>query len=82
VTHFHSKYKAKFSGTRSYSSIKSVLHGAGVVRATKQSGKRERMPLGGMMIHQDASTHKWGSGAALLNKLKYGYKVRPFSDSL
>jgi Winged helix-turn helix len=63
VAHFHSKYKAEYSGTRSYSWIKSVLQGASVVRVSKQRGKhrikRERMPLEGMMIHQDASTHKW-----------------------
>jgi hypothetical protein len=63
VAHFHSKYKAQLAGTRSYSWIKSVLQGAGVVKSTKRRGKhrikRERMPLAGMMIHQDASTHRW-----------------------
>ena len=63
VAHFHSKYKAEGTGVRSYSWIKSVLQGAGVVRASKVRGKhrikRERMPLVGMMIHQDASTHRW-----------------------
>lgn len=63
VAHFHSKYKAQLAGTRSYSWIKSVLQGAGVVTSTKRRGKhrikRERMPLAGMMIHQDASTHRW-----------------------
>ena len=63
VAHFHSKYKAEFAGARSYSWLKSVLQGAGVVKACKLRGKhrikRERMPLVGMMIHQDASTHRW-----------------------
>lgn len=63
VAHFHSKYKAEFKGARSYSWIKTVLQGAGVVRTSKRRGKhrikRERMPLAGMMIHQDASTHRW-----------------------
>ena len=63
VAHFHSKYKAELSGARSYSWLKSVLQGAGVVKACKVRGKhrikRERMPLAGMMIHQDASTHRW-----------------------
>jgi hypothetical protein len=63
VAHFHSKYKTQLAGTRSYSWIKSVLQGAGVVKSTKRRGKhrikRERMPLAGMMIHQDASTHRW-----------------------
>lgn len=63
VAHFHSKYKAEFAGSRSYSWLKSVLQGAGVVRSHKRRGKhrikRERAPLVGMMIHQDASTHRW-----------------------
>ena len=63
VAHFHSKYRAEFAGARSYSWLKSVLQGAGVVRSHKRRGKhrikRERAPLAGMMIHQDASTHRW-----------------------
>jgi hypothetical protein len=63
VAHFHSKYRAEFKGTRSYSWVKTVLQGAGQVRRAKSRGKhrikRERAPLPGMMIHQDASTHCW-----------------------
>jgi transposase len=63
LAHFHSKYKAEFKGHRSYSWLKSVLQGAGVVKVSKQRGKhrikRERAPLAGMMLHQDASTHCW-----------------------
>jgi len=63
VAHFHSKYKAEFAGMRSYSWLKSVLQGAGVVKSHKRRGKhrikRERAPLVGMMLHQDASTHRW-----------------------
>ena len=63
VAHFHSKYRAELSGARSYSWIKSVLQGAGVVKACKVRGKhrikRECMPMAGMMIHQDTSTHRW-----------------------
>jgi hypothetical protein len=63
VAHFHSKYKAQFAGARSYSWLKSVLQGAGVTKASPRRGKhrikRERMPLAGMMVHQDASTHRW-----------------------
>lgn len=66
IAHFHSKYKAEFKGARSYSWIKTVLQGAGVVKTSKRRGKhrikRERMPLAGMMIHQDASTHRWVPG--------------------
>ena len=63
VAHFHSKYTAEAGGTRSYSWIKSVLQGAGVIKASKRRGKhrikRERAPLPGMLVHQDASTHRW-----------------------
>jgi transposase len=67
VAHFHSKYKFEFKGERSYSWLKTALQGAGVVKAAKRRGKhrikRERMPLEGMMLHQDASTHHWLSDA-------------------
>ncbi len=67
VAHFHSKYKAEFKGLRSYSWLKTVLQGANVVKASKQRGKhrikRERAPLPGMMLHQDASTHRWVANA-------------------
>jgi transposase len=63
ITHFHRKYTSQFKGQRSYSWLKSVLQGAGVVKLAKNRGKhrikRERMPLPGMMLHQDASTHRW-----------------------
>ena len=63
VAHFHSKYKSEFAGWRSYSWLKSVLQGAGVIPSAKRRGKhrikRERMPLAGMMIHQDGNTHEW-----------------------
>jgi transposase len=63
VAHFHSKYQKEFKGERSYSWLKTVLQGAGVVRSAKRRGKhrikRERAPLPGMLMHQDASTHRW-----------------------
>jgi transposase len=63
LSHFHSKYKAEFKGVRSYSWLKSVLQGAGAAKVHKARGKhrikRDRAPLAGMMIHQDASTHRW-----------------------
>ena len=63
VAHFHSQYRSEFKGTRSYSWTKSVLQSAGVVKTAKRRGKhrikRERAPLTGMMVHQDASTHRW-----------------------
>ncbi len=66
VAHFHSKYRSELKGTRSYSWLKSVLQGAGVVAKAERRGKhrikRERAPLPGMMVHQDASTHRWVTG--------------------
>jgi hypothetical protein len=66
VAHFHSKYRSELNGTRSYSWVKTVLQGAGLVRTAKRRGKhrikRERAPLPGMLVHQDASTHQWVTG--------------------
>jgi hypothetical protein len=63
VKHFHSCYARDHTGTRSYSWVKSVLQEAKLVVRSKARGKhrkkRERKPLPGMMVHQDASTHEW-----------------------
>jgi hypothetical protein len=66
VRHFHQIYAERggIDGqVRSYSWIKSVLQGQQLVKVAKARGKhrikRERKPLPGMMIHQDASTHRW-----------------------
>lgn len=65
VSHFHSWYQ-RDGGTRSYTWIKNQLQAAKVVRKRNKRGvhrkKRERSPLPGMMIHQDASTHEWVPG--------------------
>ena len=67
VAHFHSKYRSEMQGTRSYSWLKTVLQGAGLARTAERRGKhrikRERAPLPGMMLHQDASTHRWVADA-------------------
>jgi hypothetical protein len=69
VRHFHQIYAERggIDGqVRSYSWIKSVLQGQQLVKVAKARGKhrikRERKPLPGMMIHQDASTHRWVPG--------------------
>jgi len=63
--HFHSWYK-KDGGTRSYTWVKNSLQSAGLVKKLPSKGKhrrrRERSPMTGMMIHQDASTHLWVPG--------------------
>lgn len=65
VRHFHSWYR-KDGGTRSYTWVKKRLQEAGLVKVGKKKGphrkKRERMPLPGMMIHQDGSRHEWIAG--------------------
>jgi hypothetical protein len=65
VRHFHHWYR-KDGGTRSYSWVKKRLQEEGLVSTDKQRGthrkKRERMPLPGMMIHQDGSRHEWIAG--------------------
>jgi hypothetical protein len=65
VKHFHAWYR-RDGGIRSYSWVKKQLQVAGLVEKGKQKGahrkKRERMPLPGMMIHQDGSRHEWAPG--------------------
>ena len=65
VQHFHSWYK-RGGGTRSYTWVKNTLQEAGVIKKAPGVGKhrkrRERSPVPGMMIHQDASKHQWVSG--------------------
>ena len=70
VRHFHQIYEDRggvAGRVRSYSWVKSVLQGAGLVKAGKAKGKhrmkRQRKPLEGMMVHQDASTHRWVESA-------------------
>ncbi len=66
VKHFHSWYRHSHGGTRSYSWVKNTLQAAGAVARAPAKGKhrkrRERMPLPGMLLHQDASTHEWVPG--------------------
>ena len=66
VQHFHTWYAREHQGTRSYSWVKNVLQEAKLVVRAKAHGKhrkkRERKPLAGMMVHQDASTHEWVAG--------------------
>jgi hypothetical protein len=65
VKHFDSGYR-RDGGARSYTWGKSRLQEAG--RVAKAPGKgtprkrRERAPLPGRMVHQDASRHEWVAG--------------------
>lgn len=64
--HFHTWYTRQHDGRRSYTWVKLRLQQAGVIVRSKARGKhrrkREREPLPGMMVHQDASSHEWISG--------------------
>jgi transposase len=63
IKHFHERYQGHHEGTRSYTWVKQQLQVAGLAKKGKRRGphriRRERKPLPGMMIHQDASTHAW-----------------------
>lgn len=65
VKHYHAWYK-RGGGERSYTWVKTKLQEAGLASKAPQRGKhrkkRERSPLPGMMLHQDASTHQWIEG--------------------
>lgn len=65
VKHFHSFYK-RDGGQRSYTWVKKELQKAQLVSRAPKRGvhrkKRERVPLPGMMIHQDGSKHEWVPG--------------------
>ncbi len=66
VVHFHEAYKQRHGGKRSYNWVKDCLHRAGLVAPSRRRGPhrqlRERKPRAGMMLHQDASKHRWIPG--------------------
>ena len=63
IKHFHERYQDNHEGARGYTWVKQQLQAAGLAKRGKRRGahriRRERKPLPGMMIHQDASTHAW-----------------------
>lgn len=69
IRHFHELARRDHSLHRGYSWTRLALLRAGLVAPVKRGGthrlKRPRKPMRGMMIHQDASTHRWyGEGYA------------------
>lgn len=66
LAHYQHHQHERSLPTRSYTWIKSVLQGAGLVQRASGKGKhrtkRDPKPMRGMMIHQDASTHEWVAG--------------------
>jgi transposase len=63
LSHFHEKLAAEHQIKLSYSWVKGVLQGAGLVARGRKRGvhrkRRERRPLPGMLLHIDGSRHQW-----------------------
>jgi len=63
VRHFHEKLREQHEIDLSYTWVKSVLQGAGLVARQRQRGvhrkRRARRPLPGMLLHIDGSRHQW-----------------------
>jgi transposase len=63
VRHFHEKLAAEHQIQLSYSWVKGVLQGAGLIAQRRKRGKhrqrRPRRPLPGMLLHIDGSQHRW-----------------------
>lgn len=63
VRHFHEKVTQEHGVTQSYSFVKQVLQGAGLVRKSRARGRhrqrRERRACFGEMLHLDGSPHRW-----------------------
>ena len=66
VKHFHEKLEEKHSIKLSYTWVKNLLQGSGLVSKEKPRKKhrrrRERKPMRGMMLHIDGSHHQWFAG--------------------
>lgn len=66
VRHFHEKLREEHGITYSYTWVKLLLQGAGLVAKAHKRGphrrKRERRPMTGMLLHADASRHRWLGG--------------------
>jgi transposase len=63
VQHFHEKLREEHEINYSYTWVKTALQEAGLVKRRKKRGthrkRRPRRPLPGMMLHIDASEHRW-----------------------
>lgn len=65
VRHFHEKLAEKHHVDWSYTWVKNVLQGAGLVKSSRKRKphrrRRARRPLPGMLLHIDGSHHRWFS---------------------
>ena len=63
VRHFHEKLRDEHGITLSYTWVKQALQGAGLVSRRRKRGphrkRRPRRPMPGMLLHIDASKHRW-----------------------
>src|SRR6202521_2871193 len=63
VRHFHEKLQEEHQVEISYSWVKGILQGAGMVAKGRKRGVhrklRPRCPLPGMLLHIDGSEHRW-----------------------
>jgi len=63
VRHFHEKLGGEHEIELSYSWVKGVLQGAGLMARGRKRGqhrkRRPRRPLPGMLLHIDGSEHRW-----------------------
>lgn len=63
VRHFHEKLAEKHDIHWSYTWVKNVLQGAGLVQKSRtcqpHRRRRQRRPLPGMLLHIDGSHHQW-----------------------
>jgi transposase len=63
VRHFHEKLVERHDIRWSYTWVKNVLQGAGLVKRTRtrqrHRKRRPRRPLAGMLLHIDGSHHQW-----------------------
>lgn len=66
LRHFYEQVTAKHQLKVSYNWLRLMLQEAGVVEREPGRGRyrrrRERHPMGGMLVHLDASTHQWIAG--------------------
>ncbi len=63
VKHFHEELRKRHNYTLGYTVTRLALQSAGLVRKARRRGqhrkKRPRHPLPGVLLFQDASTHRW-----------------------